>query len=94
MMTREMVMELLATAGDDLSVWESSDGSRIDVTVEDFIGFDEDWDEIDRELDDEELVDSIKEQLEASALSISGNYYRYFEFDGFTVVWGYASFDI
>jgi len=94
MMTREMVMELLATAGADLSVWEYSDGSQISVTVEDFEGFSDDWDEIDRELDDEDLVDSIEEQLEASALSVSGDYYRYFEFDGFTVVWGYASFDI
>ena len=94
MMTREMVMELLATAGADLSVWEYSDGSQISVTVEDFEGFSDDWDEIDRELDDEELVGSIEEQLEASALSVSGDFYRYFEFDCFTVVWGYASFDI
>ena len=94
MMTREMVMELLATAGADLSVWEYSDGSQISVTVEDFEGFSDDWSEIDRELDNGDLVDSIEEQLEASALSVSGDYYRYFEFDGFTVVWGYASFDI
>lgn len=93
-MTYKMVMELLATAGADLSVWEYSDGSQISVTVEDFEGFSDDWDEIDRELDDEELVDSIEEQLEASALSVSGDFYRYFKFDGFTVVWGYASFDI
>ena len=94
MMTREMVMELLATAGADLSVWEYTDDSRISVTVEDFEGFSDDWDEIDRELDDEALVDSIQEQLEASAVSVSGDFYRYYEFDGFTVVWGYASFDI
>ena len=94
MMTREMVMELLATAGADLDAYESYDGSRISVTVEDFEGFDDEWAEIDRELDDEELVDSIQEQLEASAVSASGDFYRCCEFDGFTVVWGYASFDI
>ena len=94
MMTREMVMELLATADADLSVWEYSDGSQISVTVEDFEGFDDDWSEIDRELDDEELVDSIQEQLEASALAVSGDFYRYYQFDGFVVCWGYASFDI
>lgn len=94
MMTREMVMELLATAGDDLSIWEYSDGVRISVTVEDFEGFEEDGTEVYRDLDNEDLVDSIEEQLEVSALSVSGDFYRYFEFDGFTVVWGCASFDI
>lgn len=91
-MTREMVMELLATAGADLDV--SVYHNRINVTVEDFEGFDDDWNEIERKLDNKELVDSIQEQLETSALSVSGDFYRYYEFDGFTVVWGYASFDI
>ena len=94
MMTREMVMELLATAGEDLSIYEYSDGSQISVTVEDFEGFSDDWEEIDRELDDEELVDSIEKVLEASAVSVHGDFYRYFQFDGFVVCWGYASFDI
>ena len=93
MMTREMVMELLATAGDDVSVYVHADGTRIDATVEDFEGFDDDWDEIEREAD-EDLIESIEERLEEQAVSAYGNYYRYFEFDGFTVVWGYASFDI
>ena len=92
-MTREMVMELLATAGADLDVYTRLNGD-ISVTVNDFEGFDDSWSEIERELDDEELVDSIFEQLEASAISVSGDYYRYYEFDGFTVCVGYASFDI
>lgn len=92
MMTYEMVMELLATAGTDLEVL-ALDG-EISVTVQDFVGFDDSWREVDRELDDEDLVDSVQEQLEAAALSVDGDFYRYYEFDGFTVVWGYASFDI
>lgn len=92
MMTYEMVMELLATAGADLEVLALD--CKISVTVQDFIGFDDSWREIDRELDDEDLVDSVQEQLEAMALSADGDFYRYYEFDGFTVVWGYASFDI
>ena len=92
MMTYEMVMELLATAGADLEVF-ALDG-EISVTVQDFAGFDDSWREVDRELDDEDLVDSVQEQLEATALSVDGDFYRYYEFDGFTVVWGYASFDI
>jgi hypothetical protein len=92
MMTYEMVMELLATAGADLEVF-ALDG-EISVTVQDFAGFDDSWREVDRELDDEDLVDSVQEQLEAMALSADGDFYRYYEFDDFTVVWGYASFDI
>ena len=92
MMTYEMVMELLATAGADLKV-RALDGG-ISVTVQDFDGFDDSWREIDRELDDADLVDSVQEQLEAAALSVVDDYYCYYEFDGFTVVWGYASFDI
>ena len=92
MMTYEMVMELLATADADLEVL-ALDG-EISVTVQDFIGFDDSWREIDRELDDGDLVDFVQEQLEAMALSADGDFYRYYEFDGFTVVWGYASFDI
>ena len=65
MMTLEMVMELLATAEDDLSVDVDSHGD-VDVTVEDFEGFDEDWSEIERDYD-EELVDSIEKRLEASS---------------------------
>lgn len=92
MMTREMVMELLATAGADLDVDTCMDGT-VRVTVQDFEGFDEDWCEVEGDFD-EELVDSIQETLEESALSAEGDYYRYYEFDEFTVVWGYASMDV
>ena len=92
MMTREMVMELLATAGADLDVYTCADG-EVHVTVQDFEEFDEDWDEVEGDFD-EELVDSIQETLEESAVSAEGDYYRYYEFDGFTVVWGYASMDV
>lgn len=93
-MTRKMVLKLLATANTDLEVCEYSNGLEIDVTVIDFDGFDENWCEILRELDNAELVKSIYNQLETSAISVSGRFYTHFEFDGFTVTWGYASFDI
>lgn len=92
MMTREMVLELLATLGSDVDVYERMDGT-IRVTVEDFDGFDEEWSEVDGDYD-EDAVDAVYERLEAEASEVSGDYYRYFQFDGFTVVWGYASMDI
>lgn len=92
MMTREMVLELLATLGADVDVYERMDGT-VRVTVQDFDGFDEEWSEMDRDYD-EDAVDAVYERLEAEASEVSGDFYRYFQFDGFTVVWGYASMDV
>ena len=92
MMTREMVLELLATLGSDVDVYERMDGT-IRVTVQDFEGFDEEWSEVEADYD-EDAVDVVYERLEAEASEVEGDYYRYFQFDGFTVVWEYASMDI
>ena len=90
MMSLEMVLELLASAGDDLMVDVYDD--EVSVVVEDFVGFD--WSEVMRDLDDADLVDSIEEQLSAECVSEEGDFYHYYHFDGFSVCWGYASFDI
>lgn len=92
MMSLEMVLELLASAGDDLMVDVHDD--EVSVVVEDFVGFDDDWSEVMRDLDDADLVDSIEEQLSAECVSEEGDFYHYYHFDGFSVCWGYASFDI
>ena len=91
-MSLEMVLELLASAGDDLMVDVHDD--EVSVVVEDFVGFDDDWSEVMRDLDDADLVDSIEEQLSAECVSEEGDFYHYYHFDGFSVCWGYASFDI
>lgn len=91
MMSFEMVMELLASLGDDVDVRVDSDGD-VHVEVQDFEGFDDDWSEIERECS--EAVDEVEAQLEEACLHACGDYYRYYEFDGFVVVWGYASMDV
>lgn len=93
MMTYADVLTLLATASDDLSVYESFDGHCIHVTIEDFDGFDEHWCEIDRDYD-EDLVGRILDTLTASASEVDRDYYTDYYFDGFTVRVGYASYDI
>lgn len=92
MMSLEMVLELLASAGDDLMV--EVYGDEVSVVVEDFVGFDEDWSEVERDLDDADLVDSVEEQLSAECVSEDGDFYHYYHFDGFSVCWGYASFEV
>ena len=91
MMTLEMVMALVGTLGDDVTV--DVRGDEVHVTVEDFEGFDDDYCEVDRDYDDD-AVDTVYEALSDACDSEEGDYYHYFQFDGFTVVWGYASMDI
>lgn len=92
MMERKQVMALLAQAGDDLDVFEMED--QIDVTVNDFEGFDEHWSEIDRELDNPELVERIYDTLRDNCVEFDEGFYQDFYFEGFRVHWGYASYDI
>lgn len=87
-----MVIELLKTAGNDLYYNINNEGD-INVTINDFIGFDDDWNEIYREYN-EELVDTIEEKIEAAADDAWGDFYRYYKFEDFIIIWGYASFDI
>ena len=91
MMTYEMVMELLQTLGDDIMVSER-DGDII-ATVRDFEGCDDCGREYYRDYD-EDAVDAIYDQLEEAALRVEGDFYRYFIFDGFEIVWGYESMDL
>ena len=92
MMTMEMVMELLGTLGEDVTVYAQTNGD-ICVTVEDFEGFDEDYNEVDRDYD-EDAVEAVYDKLSDTCISEDGDYYCYFHFEGFTVIWGMASMDI
>ncbi len=92
MVSMEMVMEMLSQVGDDLMVDVYDD--QVHVVVEDFEGFDEDWSEVYRELDDAEAVYSVQEQLSEMCLSMVDDFYLYYHFEGFSVCWGYASFDV
>lgn len=92
MMTREMMVAAVEALGADASLWETKD--TLDVTLEDFEGFDDDWSEVDREYDDEEAVDAFLEMLERECVSQEGDFYVVYHFEGFDVQVGYASFDI
>jgi hypothetical protein len=93
MMTREMMLTAIEALGADASLWDEEDYC-LDVTLEDFEGFDADWSEVDREYDDEEAVEAFLEMLEAECSSREGDFYVVYHFEGFDVQLGYASFDI
>lgn len=90
-MTQEMVRELVQGCK-DLSIYEDCRGD-IHIDVEDFDGFDENWDEQFRDYDTER-VGEIEETLRRSCIREENRLYTRFVFDGFCVVWGYTSFDI
>lgn len=92
MMTREMVIELLKSAGRDLDYYVDEEGDIV-VTVEDFKGFDDNWHEIYRDYD-KNLISSIKKQIEKAADYCEEDFLLYYQFGDFTIIWGYASDDI
>jgi hypothetical protein len=66
----------------------------IDLTLDDFEGFDDDWSEVEREFVDEEAVDEVLEWLEKNADYVDGDFYRYYHFGDIEVQVGYTSFEI
>jgi hypothetical protein len=66
----------------------------IELTIDDFEGFDEDWSEVDRELEDDIGVEEVLDWLEENADSVEGDFYCYYHFGDIVVEVGYTSFDI
>jgi hypothetical protein len=91
-MTYQEVLERVSMV-EDVSVYEFSSGARIDLTVEDFDGFDEDWCEVFRDYD-EEAVAELVEWLEEHAVEVEDDFYTVYHFEGFEVHLGYGSYDI
>ena len=92
MMTCEMMVEVLEGLGADVC-YDFEDG-EFDVMVEDFDGFDEDWAEIIRELDNPVAVARFEKMLEKECLSRENDWVLIYHFEGFDVQLTYASSDI
>ena len=90
-MTREEILELVATS-EDLSVFEHLDG-ELEITVEDFEGFDNDGCEIERDLVNEDLVYEIRDTLRENADRVEG-WDSHYWFGALLVTWYWASDDI
>ena len=66
----------------------------IDLTINDFEGFDGNWNEVMRDYDNPNAVGALLDWLNANCVSKVGKFYAVYSFDGFAVQVGYASFDI
>ena len=91
-MTYEKMIEMLEALGADALY--SVIGTTIHVDLNDFEGFDEDWDEIMRDYDNPKAVEAFEEMLERECLSQEGDFYTTYHFDDFSVKLGYTSYDI
>ena len=85
------VIEMLNTYESEFDYFD--DDNSIDIEVNDFEGFDEDWNEIDREFDTE-IVNKVFNALKDNCIEYIEDFYTTFKFDTFTVSWGYVSYNI
>lgn len=92
MITMEMILAQLDRISAD--AWYYVTGNHIDLTINDFEGFDEDWSEVYREFVDEDAVDEVLEWLEEHADCVDGDYYHSYYFGDIEVEVDYISFDI
>lgn len=93
----EQILAMVMAMIEDLHLEEDVEvdvyGGAIHLTVCDFIGFDEYWDEIFRDYD-EDGVDELLSRLESSCDDFVEDFYSSYEFGGVTVWVGYESYDI
>ena len=92
-----MTIELITNQLDRISAdswYEVTADNHIDLTIDDFDGFDEDCNQIDREFVDEDLVDEVLKKKKKNADYTDGDFYRSCYFGEIVVEVGYSSFDI
>lgn len=91
-LTKKEFMEMVKALGNDVDTWEDKKG-MIHLTVHDFEGFDEDWNEVKSEYEEDKVEDFL-DTLEEEAIEAYGDFYRYCEFKEFSVKIGFESMDI
>ena len=90
----EKIIEKLETIKTDAYYYVDDDDNEIRLTIDDFEGFDEDWSEVERELENHKAVEEVLEWLEENADHIDRDFYHYYYFGEIVVEVGYSSFDI
>ncbi len=91
-----MTIEIIIAQLDRISAdsWYNVTGNHIDLTIDDFEGFDANWSEIEREFVDADAVEEVLAWLAENADCVDGDFYRYHHFGDIVVEVGYTSFDI
>lgn len=79
---------------DDMAIVSHYENT-IDVTGRDFLGFDDNWNEVmNSDFDNYELWNTFVDFLKKNAVLISDDFYIEYKYNGLRIVIGYTSFDI
>lgn len=96
-MTYQQLLDLITNLGNDVSNTHEQDGILF-ITLDDFDGFDKNWNELPRDYDNPELVDELEGFLEEECEYVSsfecGGFYGYYLVDGHKINLCYTSDDI
>ena len=68
--------------------------NELNIDFNDFDGFDDEWNEVEREYTNENLVNKILNYIETNATLIKDSLYQTYQLDDKTIVIGYTSFDV
>jgi hypothetical protein len=90
----DMIIRMLDAMPETASYEYDEEDKTLDITGEDFAGFDEDWSELDNENFDEKKWDEFIKFLKDNCKAMIDDYYAHYVFDDFYVTIGYASYDI
>ena len=93
MMTKEKMISIIEDLGNDASLWENPNWT-LEITLQDFEGFDDEWNEVDREYDNQNKIDDFFKILNTECISKEIDFYTTYHFKNFNVEIGYASDDI
>lgn len=88
----DTLMALIDACKNDVDFFEED--RMINLTIIDFEGFDNNWNEVMRDYDNPDAVAALLDWLNANCVSKVDEFYTTYFFDGFAVHLGYASFDI
>ena len=88
----DTLMALIDACENDVGFFKED--RMIHLTINDFEGFDGNWNEVMRDYDNPNAVDALLDWLNANCVSKVNELYITYSFDGFAVRLGYASFDI
>ena len=91
-MTKQDILKVYKLYEEDISMYEFIDDNELQFTIEDFSGFDEDWNEIDRELTTD--INAFIQWIKDNANTIEEDWQTRYIFDDITVTIRYASEDI
>lgn len=86
------LLELLKECGADVDYYNNTE--NLEITFNDFDGFNDNWEEIIRDYDNPKAVDKVLRYLKNNAKLVNNSLYKTYLLDGRTIIVGYASFDI